>query len=100
MKHRSARAQIRALILQPIDTTTKEGRSRSRYRRAFATTLAIGCGRLVSSLTLLLSVPLSLGYLGRERFAVWIIISSFSAFLSFADLGIGNGLVHAFSEAN
>lgn len=52
---------------------------------------------MVSSL---LTVPLTIGYLGAERYGLWMTIGSFIAFFSFADLGMGNGLVNAIAEAN
>jgi O-antigen/teichoic acid export membrane protein len=43
----------------------------------------------------LLTVPLTLNYLGPERYGMWLTISSMIALLSFTDLGIGNGLLNA-----
>jgi O-antigen/teichoic acid export membrane protein len=48
---------------------------------------------------MLVSVPLTSGYLGEERYAVWLSVSSFVALLTFADLGIGVGLLNAVSHA-
>lgn len=93
----------RALLLvrlTPFDTSTELGRSRERYRRVALTTVASILARGISLLTLLISVPLTLNYLGTERYGMWMTISSVVAILSFADLGIGNGLMNAISEAN
>jgi O-antigen/teichoic acid export membrane protein len=49
---------------------------------------------------MLISVPLTLGYLGTERFGLWIAISSAIAILGIADLGLGNGLMNAVAEAH
>ena len=43
----------------------------------------------------LVTVPLTLNYLGPERYGMWLTISSMIALLSFTDLGIGNGLLNA-----
>jgi O-antigen/teichoic acid export membrane protein len=43
----------------------------------------------------LLTVPLTLNYLGPERYGMWLTISSMIALLAFTDLGIGNGLLNA-----
>jgi O-antigen/teichoic acid export membrane protein len=48
----------------------------------------------------LISVPLTIGYLGKERYGLWMTMSSAVAILGFADLGMGNGLVNVISEAN
>ncbi len=42
----------------------------------------------------LLIVPLTLSYLGQERYGLWVTISSFMLFVSFADLGLGLGLIN------
>ena len=51
-------------------------------------------------LTLLITVPLTLHYLGVERYGMWGTMSSFIALLSFADFGIGNGLLTRVSAAH
>jgi O-antigen/teichoic acid export membrane protein len=50
--------------------------------------------------TLLAAVPLTIGYLGQERYGLWATISSFVVVLQFADLGLGNGLLNAIAEAH
>lgn len=79
---------------------TPDQRSQDRYRRA----LLAGGGALMSrglhALTLLISVPLTLGYLGVERYGLWVSLSSLIAAFHFMDLGIGNGLVTSLAEAN
>jgi O-antigen/teichoic acid export membrane protein len=39
------------------------------------------------------SVPLTIKYLGIERYGMWMTISSISAMLAFSDFGMGNGLL-------
>lgn len=67
-------------------------RSITRYRRmalTVGTSLAAKGVPLLSTIALL---PLSFRYLGAERYGLWVTITAFVLFLSFADLGIGNGL--------
>lgn len=85
--------------LAPFDTTTEEGRSRERYRRAMLAAVGSMAARGVTALATLISVPLTVNYLGAERYGMWMTISSLITILSFADLGIGNGLVNSISEA-
>lgn len=93
--------QIRLIIrLAAFDTSTEEGRSNERHRRILLTALAAIFSKIVSIGTVFISIPLTLHYLGAERFGLWMTISSVVALLSFADLGIGNGLLNAISEAN
>lgn len=58
--------------------------------------LSIGtslAARGLSAITVLISVPLTLNYLGAERFGLWAVIASISALLSFTDFGIGNNVI-------
>jgi O-antigen/teichoic acid export membrane protein len=54
----------------------------------------------LSILTGLISVPLTLRYLGAERYGVWMTISSAVVLLVFADFGLGSGVVNAISQAD
>lgn len=62
--------------------------------------MAAGLAKVVAVVTMLISVPLTLTYLGPERYGMWMVISSLIAMLSFADLGMGNGLLNAVAQAH
>jgi O-antigen/teichoic acid export membrane protein len=94
---RSARLYVR---LRPFDTATEVGRATERHRRVALTALAAAVSRGIKVATALVTVPLTLGYLGAERYGLWMTISSVVAILAFADLGMGNGLLNAVSEAH
>jgi O-antigen/teichoic acid export membrane protein len=51
----------------------------------------------MTMLVMVLSVSLTIPYLGAERFGVWMTIASFAGMLSFLDLGIGNALTNRVS---
>ena len=70
-----------------------------RYQRIIHSTLAAAVARGVNLIVSFISVPLAVGYLGRDRYGIWITISSLLAFLSFADLGLGGSLLNALSDA-
>lgn len=53
-------------------------------------------GSVVASFLL---VPITLNFLGQENFGVWLVLSSFIAWFSFFDIGLGNGLRNKFAEA-
>ena len=74
--------------------------SRSRWRRALITTLTTFGARGLSILTGLVSVPLTLRYLGAERYGAWMTISSAVVLLVFADFGLGSGVVNAVSQTD
>ena len=50
-------------------------------------------------LTAFLAVPLTIGYLGRERYGMWMTMSSLLTMLVIVDLGISDGLVNPLAEA-
>src|ERR1035438_2273421 len=93
--------QLRLLLrFTAFDTSSEAGRSKERYRRVALTTLTSVGARGIGTLMALVSVPLTLGYLGKERYGLWMTISSIVAMLSFADFGMGNGLLNAVAVAN
>ncbi len=93
------RRAIALLRLRPFDTSTASGRSKERYRRAALTGIAAFGARGFSIAVSLIAVPLALGYLGRERYGLWMTISSVLTMLTFSDLGVGNGLLNALTKA-
>jgi len=84
---------------QPGDVESAHGRSRERLRRMALTSAASLAARAVAVLASLVSVPLTFRYLGAERYGLWMVLNSLILFLGVADLGIGNGVVNAVSEA-
>jgi O-antigen/teichoic acid export membrane protein len=97
-------SRLRGLLslvrLQPYETDTLIGRARERQRRIALTALASALARAIGLLTNLITVPLAIGYLGGERYGLWMTITSLVAMLSFLDLGIANGLISAIGEAH
>ena len=85
------------LRLKPFDVSTDVGRSSERYRRLSLTAVMGAIAKTVTLVTMLISVPLTIHYLGSERYALWMTISSTVTMLAFADLGIGNGIVNIVS---
>ncbi len=94
------RAMKGLLLAGSADTSTEGGRSRERYRRAALTTFTSVLARCVTVVTGLITVRLTVHYLGTERYGLWMTITSVVAMMSFADLGIGNGLLNSISEAH
>ena len=92
--------QVRSVIrLAPFDTSSAEGMSRERYRRVVLTTATSALAKGVGLLTMLISVPLTVNYLGAERFGLWMTVSSLIAYLGFADFGMSVGVLNAIAEA-
>jgi O-antigen/teichoic acid export membrane protein len=55
--------------------------------------------RAVSMLVMVLTVSLTIPYLGAERFGVWMTVASLAAMLSFLDLGVGNAITNSVARA-
>ncbi len=85
--------KLQLLQFKPFDTTTEEGRTNERYRLALWGSIANVLSSAMALLVLIITVPMTLGYLGEERFGVWMTFASMAAMLSFLDLGVGNGLI-------
>ena len=88
------------LRLTPFEVSTPGGRAMERNRRLLLTSLATLLVKIIAMLTLIISTPLILHYLGAERFGLWMTISSLIVVLGFVDLGIGNGLLNIIADAH
>jgi O-antigen/teichoic acid export membrane protein len=55
-------------------------------------------GRGVATLVSFISVPLTVRYLGPERYGAWVTISTVIAWVALADFGLSNSLTNAVSE--
>lgn len=91
---------VSVMRFSAFDTSSLEGRSKERYRRILLTSFSAILSRGIGIATALVSVPLTVHYLGAERYGLWMTIASVIALLGFADLGMGNGLLNAISEAS
>lgn len=89
-----------ALLRAPADLSTESGRGRDRQRRVALTALASAAAKAITIVASLVTVPLTLHYLGAERYGIWMVVSSFTMVLAFADLGLGNGLVNEVAAAH
>src|SRR5438874_4896071 len=94
------RKALSVLTFRAFNASSAEGRSKERYRRAALSTFAAFGARGIQILTSIVTVPLTVHYLGLERYGMWMTISSTIAMFSFADLGIGNGLLNAIADAH
>lgn len=85
--------------LRPLGHETAEARSKERYRRLALSATTGGLVRLIGFITIAVTVPLTLGYLGAARYGFWVTVTSLAAVLQFSDLGLGNGLVTMVAES-
>ena len=55
--------------------------------------------RVLAICVSVISVPLTIGYLGNERYGAWVTIVSVVTFLSITDFGLGGSLTNAIGKA-
>jgi O-antigen/teichoic acid export membrane protein len=84
-----------AAELVPDEGSVSTGRTRRIGISAMSAVASKGISVLVS----LVTVPLTVGYLGAERYGAWVTIGSLLAWMQLADLGLGNGLTNALAGA-
>jgi len=97
---KSIRETVGLLRFTAFETDSEEGRSQERHRHIAWTTVTAAAARGVALAAMLISVPLTLGYLGPERFGLWMTVVAVIAMLGFADFGLGNGILNAVSHAS
>lgn len=71
-----------------------------RYRKIFLSSISGVAGKITTAGINLITVPLVLNYLGVDKYAVWIIVSSLVVWMQLADFGFGGGLANTLAEAN
>lgn len=86
--------------LRVLLTPSRVDRGRERYRRAGLTASTSYIAKALTVLMGFVSVPLTIHYLGAERYGVWLTISSLLMWVALTDFGLtGNALVNVLSEA-
>ncbi len=86
--------------LKRLLTRSSADPGRERYRRAGMTASTSYIAKGLTMLMSFVSVPLTVHYLGAERYGVWLTISSLLLWIALTDFGLaGNALVNVLSEA-
>ena len=57
------------------------------------------CAKSISIVVPLLIVPLTINYVNPTQYGIWLTLSSIIAWVSFLDLGLGNGFRNKFAES-
>src|SRR6201992_3652842 len=87
--------------LKALFTKSSSNRGLERYRRAGITASSSFIAKALNILISFLSVPLTVHYLGAERYGVWLTISSLITWMSMTDFGLaGVALVNVLSGAS
>ncbi|WP_180956462.1 lipopolysaccharide biosynthesis protein [Bacillus canaveralius] len=84
--------KVKAIFQKGNDLTTQQGRASEREKRIILTSLAAAVSQVLSMAVPLITVRVSLNYMGSEIYGLWMAVTTFFALFTFADLGLGNGL--------
>lgn len=94
------RGLVRERGWRGLFTARSANAGRERYRRAGLTASASFLSKALTMVISLVSVPLTVHYLGAERYGVWLTIGSLLTWMAMTDFGVaGNALVNLLSEA-
>jgi len=97
----SGRKFFQVRVWQSFLTEVNPDRGKERYRRAGITATAALVSQGLAMLISLASIPLTASYLGRERYGVWLTISSLLSWMAMTDFGLaGPALVSLVGDAN
>ena len=82
------------------DTSTPEGRSLERSRNIALTAMSAMLAKVIAMIVPLVTVRLTLSYMGEEIYGLWSTVTTFFTMFTFADLGLGSGLQTELSKAS
>lgn len=86
-----------SLVSQKIREFLTEGKQRSlKAKKNILASIAIKGGSMLISF---LMVPLTIEYVNKEQYGIWLTLSSLFAWLSFFDIGLDRGMQNRFAEA-
>ncbi len=75
---------------------TNPGHSHKQLVNGISSAIA---GRGVAVMANFFAVPLTVKYLGAERYGVWVTLTSILAYLTIVDMGVGSTAINGISEA-
>ncbi len=79
-----------------VEEPTAAGHSYRQILNGVSTAIA---GRGIAMLANFFAVPLTVRYLGVERYGVWVTLTSILAYLTILDMGIGSTAINGISDA-
>lgn len=77
---------------------TSENRGKERVRRMTWTAVSALLAQVLQMAIPLITVRITLQYMGTEIYALWMTVNSLFALMMYADLGLGNGLQTELSQ--
>ena len=92
--------KIKIIFHGPYDVSTLEGRNKERIRKITLSALTAILTRGITMLTPIITVRITLSYLGDEIYGLWSTVLAFFSLMAYADLGLGSGLQTELSRAS
>jgi O-antigen/teichoic acid export membrane protein len=87
--------------LSSLFSNAHSDRGKERYRRASLAASTSILSQVLAVIINIVSVPLTIRYLGQERYGVWLTISSLMTWMAMTDFGLtGTALINLISEAH
>jgi O-antigen/teichoic acid export membrane protein len=86
---------LHRLLVQRIGSALGDDLRRKRFVGMLSGVATSLGNRLLGVVIGFVSVPLTIGHLGQERYGAWIAIGAILAWIGLADLGLANGLTNA-----
>lgn len=83
---------IKGIIIKCVGDST-------RSKEAFKNIVLSLVAKSISLICSLLVVPMTINYISPSQYGVWLALSSIIGWISFFDLGLGNGFRNRFAEA-
>lgn len=78
----------------------RKNRANSRREKIIKTVSSGLLAKIINIGVSLMIVPMSLSYLGKEQYGLWVTVSSFVGMLSFMDGGAGNAVLNMVAHAS
>lgn len=88
-----------SLLTCKNDLSTESGRAKEREKRIALSAILAVIAKVINTAIPLITIKITISYLGNELYGLWATITSFFALFAFADLGLGNGLQTELSRA-
>jgi O-antigen/teichoic acid export membrane protein len=91
---------LKVIFTKKADLQTEEGRANERMKRIALTAITAMLAKVLQMAIPLITIKVSLAYLGPEIYGLWLTLTSLFSIFAFADLGLGNGLQTQLSQAS
>ena len=90
---------LSVINFKKYDLSTAEGLKSDRLRRTLLMVITAMLSKAMALVSMLITIPMTLDYLGVERFGIWMIFSTLFSLLAIFDLGVGSSITNLVANA-